>query len=143
MTRTTSRARCLLIIFSLGLCACAGPNRLAARAPHINFTDLNTGDHKAQLAQLSRPPYIVKFKAGDRVPFSFAVESKLFEADIPPLTIMAKRDFYLLFRTNRPPLLSEDGVDFKTRAQNSFMFGFRLHEGEDAQVVTKISVRAK
>jgi hypothetical protein len=83
----------------------------------------------------------VHFKAGQVIPFSFALESKLFELEVPPLTIKAKRDIYLLIRADGPPLLSEDGVDFEKRVQNAFMFGFALKKGQTAEVRAKILLR--
>lgn len=138
---TSRRVSLALLVLCTTLAGCAGPNGVAARAPRIAFSDLDQGDKKALIQRLSQPPYVVHFKAGQRIPFSFALESRLFEMDVPPLTITAKRDFYLLIRANGPPLLSEDGVDFKKRVQNAFMFGFSLKKDRPTEVQAKILLR--
>lgn len=142
MSLTLVQPIALLALLALTTTAC-GPNHIAARAPQITFAEMNHGDGQANIKRLSQPPYVVAFKAGEQIPFSFAVESKLFEAKIPPLNLVVKRDFYLLFRKSGAPLLSEDGVDFQSRAKNGFMFGFQLKKGEPTKVVSKISVRAE
>jgi hypothetical protein len=130
-----------LLMLCTTLAGCAGPNQIAARAPRIAFSDLDQGDRQAFIQKLSQPPYVVHFKAEQQIPFTFALESGLFEMEVPPLTITAKRDFYLLVRADGPPLLSEDGVDFKKRVRNSFMFGFSLKKDQPTEVQAKILLR--
>lgn len=130
------------LLVLLALCGCASPNRTAAKAPHISYSELESNGGAKLFPQMTAPPYVLAFKAGEEIPLSFAFESKLVELDVPPLVIRAKRDFWILFRANGAPLVSLDGKDFTTKSMNSFMFGFRVVKDEPPSVQGKIRYRA-
>jgi|GEM_PF-5896837 len=138
-TRWIERTVLALVLFCV---ACASPNRMAAQAPQVSYTELKT--HKAEsVAKMTAPPYVLAFKAGDEIPFNFALESKLVELDVPPLTIKAKQDFWVLIRPKGAPLVSLDGKDFTTHSMNSFMFGIRVVKDEPTSIQGKMRYRAE
>jgi len=57
-----------------------------------------------------------------------------------PARLVARRDFYVLFRTDGPPLLSEDGVEFEDRPPGSFRLGLRAGRGEPTSIVAHVSL---
>jgi hypothetical protein len=121
---------------------CAGPNAVAARAPVYEFESLGEGDAQENIHALGQLPFVVHFKSGESIPLSFSLESKLFDLEVPPLTVQTKRDIYLLFRRGGPPLLSEDGKNFKAPGHaNSFMFGFNVQKGQETKIQAKIGIR--
>lgn len=122
--------------------ACASPNRVAASAPQIRYADLTEKESAKQALGQTVPPYVLAFKAGDEIPLHFALESKLVDLPVPPLTVRAKRDFWILIRAKGAPLVSLDGRDFRTKAQNSFAFGIRVVKDEPPSIQGKIRYRA-
>lgn len=139
-----SRARAAalaLLAASLASACGGGPNRVAARAPRVAYAELSGANRKAAAQHLMRVPFVLTFRKGDRVPLSLSLESSLVELDIPELTLVAKRDFSLLFNDDGPPLLSEDGVDFEARHQNSFFFGLSVERERPARMQVGIRLR--
>lgn len=132
-------------LFSALLCSfgCASPNKIAATAPLVPYSALKGGQTEPFAQALRSPPYVLAFKAGDEIPLNFALESKLVELPVPPLTIRAKQDFWILMRADGPPLVSLDGKDFQAKTQNSFMFGIKVVRGEPPSVEGKIRYRAE
>lgn len=123
--------------------SCASPNSVAARAPVYEFSHLDQGSPQENIQRLGSLPYVVHFKKGQSIPFSFSVESGLFGLEVPPLTIVAKKDIYLLFRQGGAPLLSEDGRNFNSsKHANSFMFGFSIQKDRPTEVQATIRLRA-
>ena len=134
-------SRSILVCVLLGLTACAGPNAMARTIAPIGFGSLDHGDRHAHLQRLQRLPFIVHFRAGDTIPVDFVLDSSLLGLPPQSLSLVAKRDFYVLFREDGPPLLSEDGVDFERRSKNHFAFGFVLQGEEPARVKIGIGLR--
>jgi hypothetical protein len=125
----------------LAATACAGPNQLARGAPRVDFGDIALGQEHPTLAQrFGRAPFILHFRAGDEVPVDFALQSRLFRLDTASWKLVAKRDFYVLFLSDAPPRLSEDGVDFEEHDQNSFLLGLRLRRGKPADIQIRLAV---
>jgi hypothetical protein len=114
---------------------------MAAQAPQVSYTELTTNKAES-FSKMGTLPYVLAFKAGDEIPLSFAFESKLVELNVPPLTIKAKQDFWILMRPKGAPLVSLDGKDFTTQSMNSFMFGIRVVKDEPPSVQGKIRYRA-
>jgi hypothetical protein len=125
----------------LAATACAGPNQLARGAPRVDFNQIALGQEHPTLAQrFGRGPFILHFRAGDEVPVDFALQSRLFRLDTGSWKLVAKRDFYVLFLTDAPPRLSEDGVDFEKRDQGSFLLGLRVRRGKPADIQIRVAV---
>lgn len=130
------------LVSLLAATACAGPNQLARGAPRVDFRDIALGQEHPTLAQrFGRGPFILHFRAGDEVPVDFALDSRLFRLDTAPWKLVAKRDFYVLFLTDAPPRLSEDGVDFETHDRGSFQLGLRVRRGKPADIQIHLAVR--
>lgn len=130
---------CLVLV--LAAAACAGPNQLARGAPRVDFRDIAAGQsHPVVAARFGRVPFILHFRAGDEVPVDFALQSRLFRLDSSSWKLVAKRDFYVLFLTDGPPRLSEDGINFETHDQNSFQLGLRLRRGQPADIQMHVAV---
>ena len=129
----------LLLLATFGS-GCAGPNAMAADAPHLEYADLNGEQRRAALEQLARLPAIVAFSKGEQIPVELALDSSMIALADAKLTLIAKRDFFLLLRPDGAPLLSEDGVDFERgdRPENYFFFGFGVHR--DAAPSVKVTV---
>ena len=133
-----SSAAALLLLTALG---CAGPNQIAKTADRIAFADLQGDQRRAAFSALAKGSTIVHFKRGDRVPLDFKLDSSLAELADPDLMLVVKRDFYLLIDPAGPPRVSEDGVDFETKAKNYFFFGFNVPKTGDAKMVLRLGVR--
>jgi hypothetical protein len=73
-------------------------------------------------------PFVLQIEQGDRIPVKFALSGDLVQSleDNAPLTIVAKRRFFVWIRDDGPPVISLDG---KTAAHAS---GGRLSVGLDA-----------
>jgi hypothetical protein len=132
-----------IALLALSFLGCASPNAVARTTEPIPFEQLDRGDRAQHVRRLQKLPFIVHFRAGDRVPVDLAVHSRLFDVPDQTQLVTVKRDFYLLFRKGGAPLLSEDGVDFERRARNSFSFGFDLQKDEPTRVRIEIGVRAQ
>ena len=126
------------LLFAVG---CGGANQVARNAPTVPFDRFDSDRSSALLSQLQKPPYIVKFRAGQVIPVDFTLDSKLMRAQDEDFVVIAKRDFYVLFRSDGPPLLSADGVEFEERPKNYFRFGFRLRGKEPATIDLGLGVR--
>ncbi len=126
------------LLFGVG---CAGPNQVARSAPTIDFESFDRDRSPELLRRLQKPPYIVKFRAGQVIPVDFTLDSKLMKTRDEDFVVVAKRDFYVLFRGDGPPLLSADGVEFEERPKNYFRFGFRLKGKEPTTIDLGLGVR--
>jgi hypothetical protein len=113
---------------------CAGPNQVARTAPRIDFARFDAQRSPELVARLGKPPYVVYFEKGRVIPVDFALDSRLMSTRNEDFEIVVTQPFYVLFRADGPPLLSEDGVEFEERPENSFRFGFRL-KGQEPTVV--------
>ena len=120
---------------------CAGPNQVARGAPTLPFEQLQTQRSPELVQRLQHLPYIVKFSKGQAVPVDFTLDSIVFEVRDEDFVIVAKRDFYLLFREGGPPLLSLDGVEFEDRPRNYFRFGFKMYKNEPTVIDFALGVR--
>lgn len=116
----------LALFVSLG---CAGANQAAADASRLSFSELDGSEREQAFQKLTALPAVLEFKAGDRVPVTFLLDSELLELEPVAFNLVAKRTFYLLLRSDGPPLLSADGVDFEQRRKNSFFVGFDVRKG--------------
>ena len=138
-SRTTTRLLGVLLIFSAW--GCAGPNQIAATAPRIPFSEIADGRASPHLQKLQAPPVVIHVQAGQKIPGDFAADSKLLAVEGGDFTLVAKRDFYVLFRTDGPPLLSEDGVEFEDQPRGTFMIGLRVLKDQPATVQLRVGVR--
>ena len=136
--RSSRPAGLLMLLTALG---CAGPNQIAKTADRIAFADLKGDQRRAAFSRLARGTTIVHFKRGDRVPLDFKLDSSLAELADPDLMLVVKRDFYLLIDPDGPPRVSEDGIDFESKAKNYFLFGFKVPKSGDAKMVLRLGVR--
>jgi hypothetical protein len=129
----------VLLIASVGA-GCAGPNSVARSASRLDFATLGQGTAPEGKSALT-VPFVLHVAAGQEVPIDFQLSSRLFALDPGPLKLVAKRDFYVLFRDDGPPLLSEDGKEFEERVQNTFRFGLRVIKNEPPQVELYLGLR--
>lgn len=133
---------CAVVFAAFGP-GCAGPNAIAADAPRVLYADLQAGERRAALEKLMHLPAVVAFKRGERIPVDFVLDSSMLELVRADLELMAKRDFYLLLRSDGGPLLSEDGVDFEAGdgSKNYFSFGFAVQRDAATRVKVALGVR--
>jgi hypothetical protein len=138
---TKSYIGCVAFLVAAVGAGCAGPNAVARHAARVDFATLGRGtaspDGKSPLAL----PFVLHVAAGQEIPFDFQLNSRVFALDPGPLKLVAKRDFYVLFREDGAPLLSEDGQQFEERAQNTFRFGLRVVKHEPAKVELYLGIR--
>lgn len=130
-----------IVCLSLALAGCgAGPNQMAKRAGRVDFQELNGPDKRGVMKRLTHFPSIIHFKAGDRVPVEFIIDSELAEVEVKDMVLVAKRDFYLLLRPRGGPRLSRDGVNFEEGHKNWFSIGFAVTRREPAHLAVKLGV---
>ena len=127
---------CLLGFSLLGFTAlgCAGPNKIAANASRVTLAELNGTERADAFQKLSSLPTVLEFKQGDRVPVSLMFDSELAALEAPDFTLVAKRTFYVLLRSDGPPLLSRDGIDFEESHKNSFFVGFDVRRPKQTRM---------
>jgi hypothetical protein len=131
----------LLLLAGMG---CASPNTVARDASRLDFATIARGapaPGAAPTAPVLAVPFVLHVAAGQEVPVDFRLSSRLFALDTGPLKLVAKRDFYVLFRGDGPPLISEDGQEFEERVQNTFRFGLRVVQNEPATVELFLGIR--
>lgn len=135
------RVRVLLLSVVLTALGCAGPNRMAQRAPHLVFSDLY-GEGRANAAQkLVRLPLVIHLKKGDRVPVDLQIDSAFAVLETERIELIAKREFYILLRPKGPPLLSEDGVDFTKRTrENYFTVGLHVTKKDPTVLIAYLGI---
>jgi hypothetical protein len=121
--------------------ACAGPNAVARKAPRVSFADIAQGQPSPAIEHLQKLPFVLYVPAGQRIPVELGIDSGLFALETGEMKLVAKRDFYVLFRADGMPLLSEDGVDFEKRAKNSFALGLNVQKDQPAKVQLGLRVR--
>ncbi len=121
----------LLCFLALG---CAGPNQVAANASRVTLAELNGSQRADAFQKLSSLPAVLEFRQGDRVPVSLMFDSELATLDAPDFIMVAKRTFYVLLRSDGPPLLSRDGIDFAERRKNSFFVGFDVRRPKQTRM---------
>ena len=132
-----------LLLMLLGM-SCASPNTVARDASKLDFATIAQGTPApgaAPAASALVVPFVLHVAAGQEIPVDFRLESRVFTLDTGPLKLVAKRDFYVLFREDGPPLLSEDGVEFEERVNNTFRFGLRVVKDEPATVELFLGIR--
>jgi hypothetical protein len=123
--------------------ACAGPNTVARSAPRVAFTEIAQGQPGPAVERLQHVPFVLHVQQGQEIPVEFGLDSSLFSFEPGPMKLVAKRDFYVLFRKDGPPLLSDDGVEFEKRPKNAFMFGLSVQKDQPAKVELRLRVRAE
>ena len=120
---------------------CGGVNQTASDATRIAYSELTGDGRAAALQRLTALPVIVRFEKGQRVPVDLQLDSSLIELQAPELTLVARRDFYLLLHEDGGPLLSEDGVDFESKGDNYFFFGFDVQRDQPTRMRVRLGVR--
>ena len=125
----------------MGLAACAGPNQVARGAPRLSFKQLETERSPELVSRLGKLPYVLKFEAGQTLPVKFTLDSLVVDAKEADFVLVAKRDFYLLFQENGPPLLSLDGIEFEERPKNYFRLGFKMQKAEPTTIDLALGLR--
>ncbi len=131
-------------VAALGLAlvsGCAGPNQAAQVAQRFSYAQLTGSQREAMLAKLTRLPVVIHFKQGERIPVDLRLDSSLTQLEAPNMTLVAKRDFYLLLRADGGPLLSPDGVDFEHKTKNYFVFGFKIERDAPTALHVVLGVR--
>jgi len=123
------------------LVACAGANEEAKNADSVSFAALNGPDREAARQKLLHLPVVLHVEKGTRIPLELQLDSKLARLDTRPMTLVAKRDFFLLIRSDGPPLLSEDGVDYESKPKNYFSLGLAAKRDRDALIRLRLGVR--
>lgn len=137
--KTSAVFGALLLLVAAG---CAGPNQLARTAPVVPFPDIAQGQPPSQaIEHLQRLPFVLHVPKGQQIPVDFALDSGLFELETGDLRLVAKRDFWVLFRADGAPLLSDDGVEFEKRPRNAFSLGLRVEKDQPARVDVRLRVR--
>lgn len=137
--KTSAAFGALLLLVAAG---CAGPNQLARRAPVVPFPDIAQGLPSPAIEHLQRLPFVLHVPKGQQIPVDFALDSGLFDLETGDLRLVARRDFWVLFRADGPPLLSDDGVEFEKRPRNAFSLGLRVEKDRPARVDVRLRVRA-
>ncbi|HVZ31486.1 MAG TPA: hypothetical protein VG963_03625 [Polyangiaceae bacterium] len=132
---------CLALLSAVVGAGCAGPNAVARSAARVDFATLARAADQPDGRPPLTLPFVLHVAAGQEVPLDFQLNSRVFALDPGPLKLVAKRDFYVLFRDDGPPLLSEDGQQFEVRPQNTFRFGLRVVKHEPAQVELYLGIR--
>jgi len=138
-----SRALLLALLGAvlLAIIGCGGPNQVAGGAQRLAYADLTGKERQAAFSSLTKGPAVVHFKKGDRVPVRVTLDSSLAQVQASELVLVVERDFYLLLDGDGPPRLSEDGVDFESKAKNYFLFGFNVPKEGEAGMVLQIGIR--
>lgn len=129
------------IAVAFAVAGCAGPNAVARNAARVDFAALGRGGASPDGKSPLTLPFVLHVAAGQEVPLDFQLNSRVFALDPGPLKLVAKRDFYVLFRDDGPPLLSEDGQQFEERAKNTFRFGLRVVKDEPTKVELYLGIR--
>jgi len=129
----------ILVGLSLAVAGCAGPNAAARNATRIEFADVASGQPEAR--RMMELPFVLHVVAGQEIPIDWGIDSSLFTVEGGPARLVAQRDFYVLFRADGPPLLSEDGVEFEDRPRNSFRLGLRARRDEPTTLEAYVSIR--
>jgi len=124
---------------SLVAIGCAGPNAVARDATRIEFVDVAQGQPEAR--RMTDLPFVLHVVAGQVIPIDWGIDSSLFSVEGGPARLVAQRDFYVLFRADGPPLLSEDGVEFEDRPPNAFRLGLRARRDEPTTIEAYVSIR--
>jgi hypothetical protein len=132
---------CLALVSAVLGAGCAGPNAVARSAARVEFATLGQGADSPDAKSPLTLPFVLHVAAGQEVPLDFQLNSRLFALDRGPSKLVAKRDFYVLFRDDGPPLLSEDGQQFEQHPQNTFRFGLRVVKHEPTQVELYLGIR--
>jgi hypothetical protein len=132
---------CLALLSAVSGSGCAGPNAVARSASRVEFATLGQGAESPAANSPLALPFVLHVAAGQEVPLDFQLNSRVFALNPGPLKLVAKRDFYVLFRDDGPPLLSEDGQQFEERRQNTFRFGLRVVKHEPTKVELYLGIR--
>jgi hypothetical protein len=120
---------------------CAGPNQAAQVAQRFSYAQLTGSQREATLPKLTHLPVVIHFKQGERIPVELRLDSSLTQLEAPNLTLVAKRDFYLLLRADAGPMLSADGVDFELDNKNYFAFAFKVERDAPTALHVVLGVR--
>ena len=110
------------LLFAVG---CGGANQVARNAPTVPFDRFDSDRSSALLSQLQKPPYIVKFRAGQVIPVDFTLDSKLMKAQDEDFVVIAKRDFYVLDRRCSAPTASSSRSGRRTTFASASACGAR------------------
>jgi len=111
---------------ALALAACAGPK------PHVHFASATP----QQLAAASEQETWFEFHPGDEVPLQFLYKGVVEAAT--PVKATAKRQFWLVFQPNAPPMFSFDGKSVTASGGKAGMLVGRDGETNFVGVVTYI-----
>jgi hypothetical protein len=146
------RARCprphrwlIVSAFSAWLAGCGASNSFVAqnarRIPVAHISELSEAERTRAFEAL---PIVFEVRKGDRFPLEVVLDSRLLKIETPgPWNLEALETFYILLREDQPPVISEDGVDFDTKAQNAFSFGFVAKKGQPPKVRLLLALRSK
>jgi hypothetical protein len=135
-----SASRILALLTLLLSSACAGPN--LTNVPRVPLAELAQGKLGPELHNGLTPPFVLQVHTGDQLPIELILDSRLAKLDATQVTLTATRNFYVLFRSDGPPLLSEDGSDFSSRDKNAFRLGLRVQKGRPAALEVGLRIRA-
>jgi hypothetical protein len=142
--RTRAGSRWLAPLLASGLLGCgASAAQLARESPHVPIAHINELPEAERARALASLPLVLEVRKGDRFPIEAVLDSTLLKLDTAgSWTVEALQPFYVLLRSEGPPLLSTDGVDFEQRAQNSFNFGFSAEKDQPVRIRLALRLRA-
>lgn len=118
------------------LVSCAASNthvaQSARRVPVAHIRELPAAERPKAMASL---PLVLEIRKGDRFPIEVVLDSRLITVHTEGTwTMEAKQAFFVLLREDGPPIISDDGVDFDHKVNNSFGVGFEMREGQPAKL---------
>jgi len=125
-----------VVVILLATAGCAGT---PAPTTPIRFADLGSG----RLESLDlRPPFVVEFQAGDRLPVDFDFTGEDFELSPahPPMTLIAKQHCFVRFSAEgiRASLDPRNFGD-KPKTPGTFRFGLKVLRGEPPKLDVAIA----
>lgn len=120
---------CLPMAASLGACA---PSMPAVEPIHLSQLD----EHAPPTL-----PLVLEVREGDRIPVRVKLSGNLIEspADVPPITLTAKRRFFVVIDEDGPRGISLDGKTLGGANQRgSLSLGIRKKDDQPAEVLVEL-----
>jgi len=119
-----------VVVILLATAGCAGT---PAPTTPIRFADLGSG----RLESLDlRPPFVVEFQAGDRLPVDFDFTGEDFELSPahPPMTLIAKQHCFVRFSADGIRSSLDPRNFDKPKTPGTFRIGLNARRGEPAKL---------
>ncbi len=127
------------------LAGCGASNSYVAeharRVPVAHISELPEAERSKAFESL---PIVFEVRKGDHFPLEVVIDSPFLKLNTDgPWSLVALDNFFVLLREDGGAVISEDGVDFDTKAQNSFNFGVVATKGQPAKVRLALALRSK